>query len=1167
MKRVTLDYTIYLTDRVVVAERQAAVSSYRARGHLGGSYPPDQFVNYPDAGTGVMFMSPQYAAIKYTPATVVIDGGTPAVGVPYITSPWIKSLTQTNLPIYEDVFEKKVGGWFGLSWLFGTTVRFEWAAHFAYIAPAVPTVDGVPVTAPPNIQRRRWIDGFELPVNGEGGSGASQEIFSRAASRSAEGAGFAFVNSNVRKAHTPIESLGGASPSSSWERMYVKLVAKPTSATYFWFANGAAAASAGVILGIQPTGQISIYNHTLFNGQLLMGSTAAPLVIGTWYRLDILVKFGGHVDGASLRLVINGTDALTIAFGATEGLGLAGNVHSTSAVGDALSLSQAAKLLGLYIDDWMCADYPPVTTIPGNDWLNGSRMVLIQPQSAALSNAWAGDYRYLLQHGNDVSSIGPGMTSSTASARLAMIADVEQVINAYPGALGPVAMIVGKYGVKGAGADGTLGYSVNSLAAVMAAIVENTAAQWNSVLFNMIPAVTPSPISPIELYHDKGATATAATVYTLAAVVEIIGQFGPEDVRTEATTVAPVLGNTGLHNSAYPRTPWARLGQSPLSAVQIKSGTYVGTGNAIDLFFDMPLAWIFIRNVTDATLGGYWTTSLATAHRNQAIGSSAYILPQAKMDPNFVADGIEDNQQTRCVLSLTGAATSANTVGKTYQYIAFMDPGMRFMLNGALRVHRGTLDAVTPLVKPAYLAECAFFFRETMAGGVTTELWFKGRGHEASTASKLDAAETAAVVAFAAGAITSKSAFANAGNQTAFTLLRRDDGSGDVGLPRVLCHYSYVGDGAASRTLPIAPATGDRRPLFAIIVPHNGASFFRDPSHTGTTSSTFGAGSFGANAATGITAGGVDQVTIGLACNANGITYELFVLPGCTANLNNGWSDQCTSRPVVPIQPPDGPWPPIPPDPPLPPAPPPIDPVDPPPGDPPGPTDPPGEEFGTQCVARSQKLINRALGMLGISQPIVDVVLEQTVEATLARLNYDDCVLAVLRDFPWPFATRYAELTLAHGTEAVPANADWTYAYRAPYDMVYARRLVRDGTKRAYDPDPIKFRTGTGGINVLDTLGVEIEGYLIFTNEVLDVVTLEYTNRHLCAAGTGDALFREALMWKVAHTLAPALARDEKKIDRAAGMYERCLNVAKARSASEQQPDTDEGDAPWITGR
>jgi hypothetical protein len=40
-----------------------------------------------------------------------------------------------------------------------------------------------------------------------------------------------------------------------------------------------------------------------------------------------------------------------------------------------------------------------------------------------------------------------------------------------------------------------------------------------------------------------------------------------------------------------------------------------------------------------------------------------------------------------------------------------------------------------------------------------------------------------------------------------------------------------------------------------------------------------------------------------------------------------------------------------------------------------------------------------------------------------------------LRDYPWPFATRYVTPALVGGTSQVPVNADWQYSYRLPADL------------------------------------------------------------------------------------------------------------------------------------
>ena len=75
--------------------------------------------------------------------------------------------------------------------------------------------------------------------------------------------------------------------------------------------------------------------------------------------------------------------------------------------------------------------------------------------------------------------------------------------------------------------------------------------------------------------------------------------------------------------------------------------------------------------------------------------------------------------------------------------------------------------------------------------------------------------------------------------------------------------------------------------------------------------------------------------------------------------------------------------------------------------------------------------------------------------------------------------------------------------------------------------------------------------------------------RHLLAGRAdlaGDAIFRKALTWRHASSLAPAIARDEKKVQFAMALYQATLEEARVRDAREQQ-QAPEGDVDWITGR
>jgi hypothetical protein len=215
------------------------------------------------------------------------------------------------------------------------------------------------------------------------------------------------------------------------------------------------------------------------------------------------------------------------------------------------------------------------------------------------------------------------------------------------------------------------------------------------------------------------------------------------------------------------------------------------------------------------------------------------------------------------------------------------------------------------------------------------------------------------------------------------------------------------------------------------------------------------------------------------------------------------------------------------------------------------------------CPTDKLQVINLGLVRIG-AQTIADLATEQSREAVSARLVYEDELKSTLRDFAWPFATRYLDpLTLVRGpswtgatvqawsstqayvagdvvslasvvyycllahtnqtppnatywttTATTAANGDWTYAYREPSDSIYVRRLVTPGLGRRFNPTPITYRIGS-----------DVTGGLIFTDEQSAV--LEYTTRPNCAVVIGDTLFRDAFAWRMAAALAPSVASVE----------------------------------------
>lgn len=1240
-----LEYTIYLTDKDQVAALQAVGSP---------------------AFMGAIVEAPTVAATTYS--APIQEEGTPQTA-PCIRSSWFTA-TGNNFPRDQRTFERCNGGWFGICFLFGTRIRFYWRGRFEYAPPVAPVespVPGEPTKQP--IAERYWIDGFELPTNGEGGTTTINQ-HSRGGSRHLQGFGASVRNVATTKTHSLTEN-GAAADKKIWERFYVRVRRYPTAAQRVWRSAGATSAAAGIILDMMPDGKLRVQNSdnigTLYDHVTL----SIPFALHVWHRLDLLIEYGAT---ARFQLYVDGAqqvDRATASFTGQGGLAQVQNYQSGTIGGG------VAAGLGIDFDDWIGAKQPSAGTNPelkpGLDWNNGSRVAYLGATGLGTSpGTWVGDWRLLRQRPVGVTAPAPiVLTSSTSGDRLVVTTDADLEADAVANAIGYVALNIGLFSQKGAGADGTLGYKLPAGAEVLASIAQNAGAQqWNNVLYHPTGLLDPiRPLAGLQLIHVKGATGTASTVQALAASAELIGVFGQEDVTTQAAepvaspptpAVAGVdvvtnqkancvargislvgddgafqinkrvawalresgigllekltgansggyatdvlvyktgvwvdvlinagTSNTpawqihaadpalalrwkepidpgdagelstinekvGLHNAPYPRSPWARHGQPPFSPVGFDLRTYVGNGTFQDFIFRFPVHMLWIRPLTAGSGPIIWWSSMNTAHAGGELRYAPDAVLQVQIDPTFVGGAAEDAQEQRTLVRVAGTNVAMNSNLANYQLLAICDPGMRFSNAGALSEHGVALDAVTNLDNERFTPECLFAQQEQSGNTATVSLFYKGPGHAAASISSLGAAETASALAMQQGSLTSSSAFHNGSfSQIAFFALRRDDGSGDAGVVRVLQLASFTGDGSASRTVGLSPLSA-RRPGFAIVVPHNGAAVYRDPSHTGTTSTTF---PNTANAATGITGGAIDSISLGSALNSNGVVYDVFVIPGGTTAGNGGWSQNGEFIPVAPDSPKfgEGPWDGEPDDPEAPVVPP-TDPTTTPPF--PSPIDPTGTatDFATGCVAATQQIANLALQRIGVSKQITALVTEMTQEAIAVRLTYTEDLSKTLREFPWPFATRYATLTLVAGTSSVRVNGDWQYAYRAPANMLFARRIVNlSGTKRGFDPNPIAFRVGAD-----DT------GQLIYTDALTP--ELEYTIRPTCAASSGDALFRDALCWRLAASLAPTLSRDAKRQAFCLTMYEQAKAIARVPGANEGQQDKS-GDADWITGR
>jgi hypothetical protein len=1104
-----------------------------------------------------------------------------AESAPFTWTPWSGYGTEGGpYPLDVKTFSRTTGGFLGIG---GTTVKYYWMGSFVLAADGDtgagdgPTVGGVPVPVDnrAEIPKRRWLEGFETPgLGASGASGAPGQNVSRDAARHTGGMGLALRGASNQTESVTLNKYDAALESpKSWERLYVRLrKPDPAKTIYFWMCEGFPTATTGMALGVTPTGQLAVFSRTA--GTFALVTTIANVLVewtglpshNAWVKLDLLIEY----DVPKFRVYAGGTKVADVAMPTGQ------SRHTRSLVGNPVSDTNDMEI---DIDDWMNAEIPTrssVEQLNGQDFLQGSKVALLRPKQFSANHAggsWTGDFRVLIQNPGGTTSGVATIVSSTAQSLAAVDADSDVVVDAEPGSVGVASIVVSKRSIRtGAGADGRLGFKLAANPEVMTTVIDGGGAETaNSVLYTAQTVGTPSGSSPdfpdatpIELRYEKGNDAGTVNLSSLLAQVELIGLFGPEDYRASehGTTGNNTPSSVGQHNAPYPRSQWAKEALAgPIAPYIVQGGTYVGNGTGQDITFRAPVNWFFVRPLTGNTGGMIWWSTMIGSHEAFGQGINARTC-DAQEDLTFSPAPGDNSQQQRYRVRIAGSSAQLNASGVTYQYVGVADPGMRYMLNGSFNHKAATASFVNKIVNAEMLPGFAFLFAEEYSNVSTKRFYLKGPGQAAATIAPFDTvAAIANALTFGTGQLTSQTALHSiVGQNFPFSLWRRSDGNKDTGEPAVVNFGSWTGDGSASRTINLAPTTGGKRPLFVMVASEAAAQgFWRDPSHTGSNSSQ----SLGTETALGITGGGPDQFSVGSSLNTNGVVYTYFALFAGTTECNNGWGCNGEYVPVEPTSPVDGPWPDDPPEPGTVPTP--VVPL----------TGEPdlenttvlsntstmiwGEVGGQVCEVYTRKVVNRALKHLGISKQIANLVTETSEEAVQARDVILQDVNTVLRDFPWPWATAYANLVLVGGTATVPVNKDWQYSYRAPSKMMFARRIVGQADqRRAHDPNPIKFR-----------LGSDTTGPLIFTDEPIPTggtLVLEYTDRITCPTFFGDPLFRAALQWKIAASLAQPLSRDSRKQEFCLEMYRAALRNAEAPAANEGQQAKD-GDADWIAGR
>jgi hypothetical protein len=187
-------------------------------------------------------------------------------------------------------------------------------------------------------------------------------------------------------------------------------------------------------------------------------------------------------------------------------------------------------------------------------------------------------------------------------------------------------------------------------------------------------------------------------------------------------------------------------------------------------------------------------------------------------------------------------------------------------------------------------------------------------------------------------------------------------------------------------------------------------------------------------------------------------------------------------------------------------------------------------------------ICNVALSHLANSTEIQDLDAEPSKEAQACRRLFDLTRDEVLRDFPWPFATASAALTLF----ASNPNTEWGYSYRMPAGKLFFRRIL-SGVRNDSRQSRVSYRI------LSDDLGE-----LVYTDmpNAIGEWTKQVVNTELWPPD-----FVAAFSLLLAGRIGPRVAGGDqfKLADRALRLYEQSRNKARANAANEEQLDEEPG--------
>ncbi len=193
------------------------------------------------------------------------------------------------------------------------------------------------------------------------------------------------------------------------------------------------------------------------------------------------------------------------------------------------------------------------------------------------------------------------------------------------------------------------------------------------------------------------------------------------------------------------------------------------------------------------------------------------------------------------------------------------------------------------------------------------------------------------------------------------------------------------------------------------------------------------------------------------------------------------------------------------------------------------------------------EICNLALSRVAVTKAIASFT-ERSIESEQCRVLYPHLREVVLQEFPWPFA----ESIVALASLGSPAPG-WAFRYRYPADCLKIRNIVQPGFRRALSSD----------MEIPYQIGYDAGGRVIHTDQPEAVCRFTFKVED---STFFDALFVEALAWRLAMDLALPLTSKPDLQQFAAQQYQMALTLAEGSAFQESQSDP-EPESEFVTVR